>query len=439
MTPKPTRRSALKQFLAAGLAAPFVFRRHATAVPSETVYHASIGAGGQAWADIQALAKSEHLKLVAVADVDLARTADAKKKFTDVKVYQDWRELLDKEKNLNSVNVSTPDHMHAAVTMRAMRQGLHVYTQKPLTRTVYEARQLTKVARDKKLVTQMGIQIHSSESHRQVVALIQDGAIGKVQEVQSWSNKTWGDHKPRPDRKDDVPADLNWDFWLGVAAERPFIKGYYHPGEWRRRVDFGTGTFGDMGCHILDPVFGALALTAPTSVLSLSDEPNEDSWGTSSLVEYTFPGTKYTGDTLKLTWYDGDRVKHVQAPKELGGRKLSDQGSLFVGTEGVLYSPYLQGAPVLLPEEKFKDHKMPKPGSESHYLQFVEACRGNGKTSTPFDYSGPLTEMVLLGCLAARSFKQPFKWDAAEMKSDLDIINKHVRPTYRKGWAVEGL
>ena len=187
MTLKMTRRAALKRFAAAGLAAPFVFRRHATAAPSETLYHASFGAAGQAGSDIDQLTKSKNLKLVAVTDVDLARTAEVKKKFPDLKVYQDWRELLDKEKNLNSVNVSTPDHMHAAITMRAMRQGLHVYTQKPLTQTIYEARQLVHAARRRNAVTQMGIQIHSHAVHRTIVAIIQQGAIGKVSEVHSWS------------------------------------------------------------------------------------------------------------------------------------------------------------------------------------------------------------------------------------------------------------
>src|SRR5438552_1290024 len=176
-TSRITRRAALKG-LAAGIAAPFVFRAHGAA-PSETVLHASFGANGMALSDIGSLTASKHLKLVAVAEVDLARAAEVKKRFPDVKVYQDWRELLDKEKGLNSVNVSTPDHMHAPITMRAMQQGLHVYTQKPLTQTIYEARQLRKVAAEKKLVTQMGIQIHSAAEHRAVVATVQDGAIGK--------------------------------------------------------------------------------------------------------------------------------------------------------------------------------------------------------------------------------------------------------------------
>ncbi len=267
-TAQLTRRSALGA-MAAGLAAPFVWRHTAGAAPSETVLHASFGASGMAWSDIGSLTASKNLNLVAVAEVDLARAADVKKRFPDVRVYQDWRELLDKEKDLNSVNVSTPAHMHAPITMSALHRGLNVYTQKPLTQTIYEARQLTKAAADKKVVSQMGIQIHSAAEHRTIVAIIQSGAIGKISEVHSWSGKQWGDRDPRPMRADPVPKGFDWDKWLGVAADRPFIGGeYYHPQNWRKRLDFGTGTFGDMGCHILDPVFMSLALTTPTSARS---------------------------------------------------------------------------------------------------------------------------------------------------------------------------
>jgi predicted dehydrogenase len=439
-TSRINRRTALKRFAAVGLAAPFVFRAHATAAPSETLYHASFGASGQAWSDILSLTSSKHLKLVAVADVDLNRTAEVKKKFPDAKIYQDWRELLDKEKNLNSVNVSVPDHSHAPITMRAMKQGLHVYTQKPLTQTVYEARQLARVAAEKKLVSQMGIQIHSDEVHRQVVALIQAGAIGKVKEVHSWSGKDWGDKAARPDRKDPVPKGFNWDVWLGVADDRPFIGGgYYHPGNWRKRLDFGTGTFGDMGCHILDPVYGSLALTAPKSLRSEGDAPNAHNWSLDVQVKYVFPGTKYTADTLTLTWYNGKSRPPEAVTRLIGERKLRDQGSIYLGSAGVLYSPYI-ARPVLLPAEKFKDYKFPNPGAHNHYLQFVEACRGNGKTSAPFAYSGPLTETVLLGCLATRFPKTTLEWDAAKMKvNNVREANAFVRRTYRRGWEVEGL
>jgi predicted dehydrogenase len=434
-----TRRQALQRLAAAGLAAPFVFRAHTQAAPSETLYHASFGANGMALSDIDSLSASKHLKLVAVAEVDLARAADVKKRFPGVKVYQDWRELLDKEKHLNSANISTPDHMHAPITMRAMQQGLHVYTQKPLTQTIYEARQLTRMARKKGLITQMGIQIHSHEVHRTVVATIQAGAIGKVKEVHSWSGKDWGDRNPRPNRTDAVPPNLNWDGWLGVAAERPFISGYYHPGVWRKRLDFGTGTFGDMGCHILDPVYGALALTAPKSVRSEGESPNADSWALDAQVRFVFPGTQYTTETLALTWYHGSRRPPEEVKALLGGRDLEDQGSIYQGTEGVLYSPYI-AAPVLLPAERFKGYKLPNPGGQDHYGQFVEACRGNGKTSAPFDYSGPLTESVLLGCLATRFAKTTLEWDAALLKvTNVAEANAFVRRKYRRGWEVEGL
>ena len=338
-TLRMTRRSALKRLAAAGIAAPYVIRAHAAAAPSEILLHASFGASGMALGDIRSLTASKHVKLVAVADVDLSRTAEVVKLFPDVRVYQDWRELLDKEKTLDSVNVSTPDHMHAPITMRALQQGLHVYTQKPLTRTIYEARQVARVAREKGVVTQMGIQIHAHAVHRSIVAIIQQGAIGKVSEVHSWSGKKWGDRNPRPDRADPVPVDLNWDSWLGVAAERPFLKGYYHPGNWRKRLDFGTGTFGDMGCHILDPVFTALALGAPTSIRSEGGAPGDDSWGLDSQVRYVFPGTEYTTPTLALHWYDGDERPPAEVQERIGAGPMQDQGSIFIGTAGVLYAP----------------------------------------------------------------------------------------------------
>ncbi len=433
------RRSAIKTLAAGAITAPMVYRTHVSAAPSETVYHASFGASGMAGSDIASLTASKNLKLVAVAEVDLNKVAQLKKNHPDVKVYQDWRELLDKEKNLNSVNISTPDHMHAPITMRAMQQGLNVYTQKPLTQTIYEARQLTKVATEKKLITQMGIQIHSHSVHRSVVATIQSGAIGKVKEVYSWSGKGWGDTKPRPDRKDPIPEGFNWDSWLGVAAERPFIDGaYYHPGNWRKRLDFGTGTFGDMACHILDPVFGSMALTAPISVRSVGPAPNADSWTLDVSVQYVFPGTKYTTDTLTLNWTNGSSKPPDAVANLIGDKKLNDQGSIYIGTEGIMYSPYI-AMPVLV-GEKVKENAIVKVEGANHYLQFVEAVRGNDKTSAPFSYAGPLTESVLLGCLSTHYPQKTLDWNAEKMLIGNDQeANKYVRKTYRKGWEVEGL
>jgi predicted dehydrogenase len=436
--PRVTRRSVLKA--AAGLAAPFAFRRYATAAPGETVHHASFGASGMAWADIQSLAASKHLKLVAVAEVDQSKLGEVKKRFPDCRVYDDFRVLLDKEKDLHSVNVSTPDHMHAPIAMAAMNRGLHVYGQKPLTQTIYEARRLAEVAAAKKLVTQMGIQVHSAAVHRLVVKLVRDGAIGTVKEVHSWSGKSWGDPNPRPDRNDPVPAGFDWDKWLGVAAERPFIKDYYHPGEWRKRLDFGTGTFGDMACHILDPVYEALALTTPTSIRSELPGPNADNWSLDVQVKYVFPGTKHAADGAALTWYNGS-ARPPKAVQDLvgAGRDLAFQGSIYVGEKGVMYSPAYD-TPTLFPREKFRDFKLPEVTGADHYRQFVEAVRGNGTTSAPFSYSGPLTELVLLGCLATRFPKADLSWDAKALKvTNLSDANQFARKTYRKGWEVEGL
>jgi predicted dehydrogenase len=435
---KITRRAALKS-AAATFAAPFVWRLHAHAAPSDTVLHASFGASGMAGADIGSLTASKHLKLVAVAEVDQSRLKMVKEKFPDCKIYEDYRVLLDKEKDLHSVNVSTPDHMHAPIAMRAMNRGLHVYGQKPLTQTIHEARRLAEVAAEKKLVTQMGIQIHSHPVHKLVVKLVQDGAIGKVKEVHSWSGKSWGDTAPKPDREDPVPPGFNWDLWLGVAKERPFIgNGYYHPGNWRKRLDFGTGTFGDMGCHILDPVFGAIGVGNPLSIRSELPGPNDYNWSLDVQVKYVFPGTKFTTETVALTWYNGKVRPPEEIAKQAGG-KLNDQGSIYIGEKGVLYSPYI-AAPVLLPAGQFRDFKMPEVKGDDHYLQYVEAVRGNGKTSAPFSYSGPLTEMVLLGCLATRFEKTELKWDTKALKfTNNDNANAFVKREYRKGFEIEGL
>ena len=449
--PRITRRAALASF-----AAPFVWRLHAHAAPSDTVIHASFGAGGMAGSDIGSLTRSKNLKLVAVAEVDQnnGNLAKLKTAHPELRVYSDYRELLDKEKDLNSVNVSTPDHMHAPIAMAAMNRGLNVYGQKPLTQTIHEARRLTEVAAAKKLVTQMGIQVHSSRSHKLIPELVHGGAIGKVMEVHSWSGKSWGDTKPKPSKTDAVPKGFDWNLWLGVAAERPFIQGYYHPGEWRKRLDFGTGTFGDMGCHILDPVFAALGVGNPSSIRSEIDAaPNAYNWSLDVRVKYVFPGSKHTTDTVSLTWYNGSARPPEEVIKRAGlrlikpGEKfdikthLDGQGSILIGTKGVMYSPYDHGAtPVLLPAEQFKDFKTPDTKGDDHYLQYVEAVRGKATTSAPFGYSGPLTEMVLLGCLATRFPKVDLAWDTKALKvTNLDAANAFVKKTYRKGWEVEGL
>ena len=349
--------------------------------------------------------------------------------------------------------------MHGPVAMSAMQLGKHCYCQKPLAHDLHEVRALQNFAREKKLVTQMGIQIHSYKVYRQAVALVHSGAIGKVKEAHTWSSKKWGDVGAPPTRNDPIPQGLDWNLWLGTEAERPFVNGYYHPGNWRKRLDFGTGTFGDMGCHIFDPMFEALALTAPISIRSEGPAPDKWNWAINARIRYIFPGTKYTADkTVPVTWYDGDArpPKEIQAlianPKadevtsfDNDGkvrRKKADpdnQGSIIIGTAGVLHIPHV-AAPKLYPIEKFKGYAMPQPEQGHHWTEWAEAITNGGRTGAGFDYSGPLTESVLLGSVAVRFPQATLQWNSAKLQFENEkAANQYVKRMYRKGWEVPGL
>lgn len=464
-SPQLPRRTFLKTLgtgAAAGLAIPFFARNAHAAAPSKVLRHASFGASGMAWSDIQAIMGNPFVKLVAVADVDLNKVANVKAAYPDIRIYQDWRQLLDKEaKNIDSVNVSVPDHMHAPIGYSAMQLGKHVYGQKPLAHNIYETRMLTTIAREKGLVTQMGIQIHSQKVYRQAVAIVQSGAIGKVKEVHTWSNKKWGDVGAPPSRTDPLPANFDWNLWLGTAAERPYVTGHYHPGNWRKRLDFGTGTFGDMGCHIFDPVFNALALTAPLSLRSIGPAPDQWNWAVNANIRYVFPGTAFTADkTVAVTWYDGDArppaeiraliastkpissttVDDTGRPGKKQRQSEPDQGSIIIGTEGILLIPHI-ATPKLFPEVKFADYKLPDVTGTHHWTDWAEAIVGGpGKPSAHFGYAGPLTEAVLLGSIAARFPQTTLNWNAAKLTFENEkSANQYVRRTYRKGFEVAGL
>jgi len=476
-----TRRSFLRDLALGMTAAPWVTRGLLAQSPNSIIHHASFGCAGMAMSDVTSISKHAAVKIVAGCDVDEKRTVEFRKKFPEARIYSDFRELLEKEKDLQTVNVSTPDHMHAPIGVSALNCGLHVYGQKPLAHDLYEVRRMTEIAREKKRFTQMGT----------ACKLIQDGAIGKVKEVHTWSSKKWGDNGPMPAKTDPAPelatalppeleaargivkrhdsgehvdaaayhdamntlvklGDshlLNWDLWLGVASERPFIGGgWYHPGNWRKRLDFGTGTFGDMGCHIYDPVFKALALTAPLSVHSSGPKPNEHSWATNAVIDYVFPGTAYTeGATVRVVWYDGDErpPKDVQDTAKIvkgeKGKSLPDQGSIFLGTNGVMILPHI-AQPRLVGEE-VESRKIEKVEGESHWNQFIETVRGNRpKADANWDYAGPLTEAVLLGSVATRFPKTMLEWDAAALKfTNVAEANAFVKCTYRAGREVAGL
>lgn len=425
----------------AAAAAPFVTTGWAARSPNSVLRHASFGASGMAWADLNELTKFKALELVAVAEVDLNRTEELKKKFPQTRIYQDWRELLDTEGHgIDSVNVSTPDHMHAVMGMSAIQLGKHVYGQKPLAHDLHEVRKLTEAAARKKVVTQMGIQIHATSDYQLATILVQSGAIGKIKEVHSWCPKSWGDPTPRPDRSDPVPQGFDWKLWLGVCTERPFLgEAYYHPANWRKRLDFGTGTFGDMGCHIFDPVFDALQLSAPLSVRSSGVAPNQWNWAMDSHIEYIFPGTSFTAEPqVILTWYDGGAKPPAEILALLEGDERPNTGSIFVGTQGTLVLPHVS-RPLLYPDKKFKDLKFPEVESRDHWGEFVKACLGRDRTLANFGYAGPLTESVLLGGVASRFPNTTLRWNPTRLEFDLTAANRFIRREYRPGWGVKGL
>jgi predicted dehydrogenase len=423
------------------LAAPFFVRQLLSKPPSSTLRLAAFGASSMAFSTLDAIAAHPKVKLVCVAEVDSNRVNAVKQKYPDARLYQDWRDMLHKERGqIDIACVGTPDHNHAPQAISSMRMGLPVYVQKPLAHDIHEVRTMMKVARAKKLPTQMGIQIHSWREYKTAVSLIQSGAIGKVKEVHTWSNKKWGDTDKLPTTPDAVPDGFNWDLWLGVAAPRPFIKDVYHPNNWRKRIDFGTATFGDMGCHILDPVFGALQLGSPVSVRSEGATPNGQSWPVDTLIRYVFPGTPFTSEKrLPVTWYDGDRLPPEEVRALLGTVKFPEQGSIFIGTKGQMLLPHVE-MPVLLPAQDFSGYAMPPFERTDHYFEFVEAVLGNGKTSAPFDFSGPLTEAVLLGPLATHFPNTTLQWHGSRAKfSNSTEANALLRRKYRAGWSVPGL
>jgi len=433
-----SRRSFLKTLGGVAVGAPFVTRSLFAQTPARPLRHACFGTGGQAYADLTKFANAKNVEIVALCDVDLTRTEKARLLCPNARVYQDWRQLLEKEaKNIDSVNVSTPDHMHAPIALSAMQLGKHVYGQKPLAHNLAEVRQMTDLAKKSGLVTQMGIQIHSSPYYRIAVQILQDGTIGKIKEVHSWCNKSWGDPDPLPDRTDPVPPEFDWDLWLGVCAERPFIGDkYYHPGNWRKRLDFGTGTLGDMGCHIFDPLFESIGLAAPVSVRSDGPVPNEWNWALNGRVDYTFAGTSRTAsDTLPVFWYDGAAQPPAEIMALIETVKFPASGSLLVGTDGVMLLPH-PSLPKLFPSAKFKDFVYPRNPGFNHHEQFIEACRGVGKTTTDFAYAGPLTETILLGGIASRFPQTTLKWNAPGLEFDLAEANRLVRREYRKGFSL---
>jgi len=451
MTPKLHRRRFLSAAGTLGLGATVFPVSQILAAPAKKIRHACIGIGGMGNADFTRIVGHPSVDIVAVCDIDENRAKAIRGKVPNAKYYQDWRELLANER-VDSVNVSTPDHMHAPITMTALSSGRHVYCQKPLTHDIHEARMIGAKAAETGLITQMGTQLASSTADRSAVEWIRGGAIGKVREVFLWSNKPAGKYRPtgpRPKQTDAVPDSVDWNGWLGTAPERPYVTGVYHPSWWRGWQDFGCGWLGDMGCHIMDMPFRALGLDMPVSVKA-DVEPGwaadprrrSETFPLWQIVEYVYPGTELTAeDTVKITWSDGGKYPPDALRKHIDNRAWPRQGALMIGENGVMLKEHGSG-PQLYPRARLGNTKPPQLAQQNHYHQFIDAILGKngGQTQSAFPYAARSTEMVLMGTIALRFPGRKLAWDAAAMRfPEVAAANRFVRRNYRKGWEVAGL
>ena len=431
--------------------------------PSDTLYLAGIGVGGKGESDLTECAKSPNVKVSYLCDVDDRRAVKSKLTFPKAEYYKDFRKMLDKEhKNIDAVTISTPDHTHAAAAMAAIEKGKHVYVQKPLTWSVYEARTLTEAARKHKVVTQMGNQGGSFNDVRKMKEMYDAGLIGDVTRVSAWTNRPiWPQGIPSSEEVKSIPQELDWDLWLGPASETIY-NPVYAPFGWRGWTAFGTGAIGDMACHILDPAFRILPIDYPSDVecnftgvwgTSFNEVLIPEAFPSSSVMYFTFPGKMGKPD-IKLTWMDGG-IK-PERPAELGADEAMGDwngGIIMEGTKGKMMADCYGRNPRLLPTSLMTELVVPeneKRVTEGHYLQWVNACMkgyGNAALSSSFEYAGPFTEAILLGVLAMKSYylkeneKYPARrkllWDAVNMKfTNVEIANSLVRREPRVGWSI---
>ena len=461
---RPTKLSRREFVAAAGTAAAMVVPRHVLGgvgyvAPSDMVNIGVIGTGGQGTVNIKALFQEADARIIAIADpgettdvrrfyygyvagrlptIKLINDTYQKQNRTDYKGcvgYVDFREMLEKEKDIDAVLVATPDHVHAVVVMAAMRLGKHVYCEKPLCHSIEEVRKVTEVARETKVATQMGNHGHSGEGIRLTCEWIWDGAIGAVREVHSWALvKPWTDLTAPPTDTLPVPAGLNWDLWLGPAAYRPYHPAYT-PVTWRCWFDFGTGYLGDFACHHLDPAFWALKLGYPTSIEATFYNRGKGTFPHASIVYYHFPAR---GDMppVKVTWYDGGIGP--ESPEELDmGRRMGPHGILFIGDKGKILAGGWGGTPRLLPEAAMKAYKRPEKTIrrvKGHHRDWLDACKGGEPASANFLAMAPMVESVLMGSIALQ-MDDKLQFDAAAMKfTNVAKANDLLNPPYREGW-----
>jgi predicted dehydrogenase len=422
-----------------------------TPAPSDKLNIAGVGVGGMGKSNLR---RCETENIVALCDVDSGKADEVFKKYPDAARYKDFRVMLDERKDIDAVIVATPDHTHAMIAMAALERKKHVYVQKPLTHSVYEARLLTETARKHGVATQMGNQGHSGEGARLLCEWVWDGAIGHIREAHAWTNRpVWpqGVEVERPTETPEVPPGLEWDLWIGPARPRPYHPTY-HPAKWRAWWDFGTGSLGDMGCHIVDPLFWALKLKYPVSVEAsisrywhaffVETQPKNETYPRSSIVRFKFPAREKMPE-VDLTWWDGGlmppRPAGLEPDRRMGNE---DGGILLIGDKGAIMAGCYGESPRLVPESKMKKYKRPRKtleripeGSDGHEQDWIRACKGGKPASSNFEYSGPLSETVLMGNLAVRFPGRLLLWNGAAMEvtNDKDA-NAYVRREYREGW-----
>ena len=417
--------------------------------PSDTLNIGCVGVGGMGFADTRGV-RSENI--VALCDVDdemMARLLNSdqlepneKAMYDKAAKYRDFRRMLEKEKGIDAITVTTPDHNHAVIAMAAIKLGKHVYVQKPLTHTIKEARLLAKAAKEAKVVTQMGNQGHAGEGARLICEWIWDGAIGDVHEVHCWTNRPiWPQGIDAPKEIPSVPSTLDWDVWLGPAPFRPYHPAY-HPFKWRGLWDFGTGALGDMGAHIFDQPFWALKLKAPISVQASSTPFTKDYCPGAEVVTYEFAAREGMGP-LTLTWWDGGLMPPRPAELE-PGRMMGDDGGgvLFRGDKGLLMCGTYGENPRLIPETRMLEYPRPEktiPRSPGIREEWIEAIKKGTKSTTDFSYSGPLTETMLLANVAVRLAEKNTKllWDGEKMEfTNMPEANELLHFEYRPGWSL---
>lgn len=479
-TPATSRRTFIKQ--AAGGASFFIVPRHVLGgvgytAPSDQLNLAAIGAGGKGTSDIRNASVEGRERVAALCDVDFSGSASRSvEAFPDAKRYADFRVMLDQEKDIDAVTISTPDHVHGPAAAFAMQRGIHVYVQKPMTHNIREARLLTEMAREHRIVSQMGNQGGSNPLLGMVQRWVDSGVLGNISRVQVWTNRpVWpqGYAMPEPDRSK-KPEALNWDLWLGPAAYRPFTPDL-HPFNWRGWWDFGTGALGDVGCHLIDIPFRTLGLKYPTdaecSVGSVytqmwTPEYHPEGCPPSSFITLHFGATEKSKAPIEMTWSDGGiRPSHpgiIPPDHDIGGTN-SQNGVLMIGEHGIISTNINDSSP-LMPKlylndgttefgPEVEENEEPEYG---HHRKWVDACKaGFGSPehralTSSFDYAGPMTETVLMGNLAIRSYmlrrergdgnmdyyaRKKLLWDGANMRiTNLEEANQFVGRTYRQGW-----